>query len=218
MPTVTVLAWCLIASIGPGQLLDRLRERGGEVLDHRARRADLAELDLVRVERHDTGRVPQHRREPHRGAGLERAVVDAVRRPSKNRSAQRLELTAERGAAGRRLRASELTSASMQPARLAQRARRTRRSRARLRSRTGGPAIVHSTNARSGCTTGTEIVSSAGAEARLRRRRRSRSAPPCARGRSRSPWRRRRRSSRAARPRTRGSSARPRGRCASCPR
>ena len=42
MPTVTVLAWCLIASIGPGEFLDRTGERGDEFVDQRAGRADLA--------------------------------------------------------------------------------------------------------------------------------------------------------------------------------
>ena len=47
MPTVTVLAWCLIVSIGAGELLDAGGERGGEVLDDAAGRAHLAVLDLV---------------------------------------------------------------------------------------------------------------------------------------------------------------------------
>ena len=75
MPTVTVLAWCLIASIGRVSSSMPRGERGGEVLHHGARRADLAVLELVGVERAHTGGVPQHRRDPDAGAGLERAVV-----------------------------------------------------------------------------------------------------------------------------------------------
>ena len=78
MPTVTVLAWCLMASTGRVSSSMALRERGGEVLDHDAGRADLAVLDLVRrrAATMPSG-VAEQRREPHRGAGLEVAVVVA---------------------------------------------------------------------------------------------------------------------------------------------
>ena len=51
MPTVTVLAWCLMVSIVRVSSLIALRERGGEILDDGRRRADLAVVDLVEVER-----------------------------------------------------------------------------------------------------------------------------------------------------------------------
>ena len=60
-----------------GELLDPARERGGEVLHDGARRADLAVLELVRVERADAGGVPQQRGDRDAGARLERAVVAA---------------------------------------------------------------------------------------------------------------------------------------------
>ena len=61
----------------PGELLDAGGERGGEVLDDPARRADRAVLDLVHVEREQAGGVAQQRRDAHRGAGLEVTVVAA---------------------------------------------------------------------------------------------------------------------------------------------
>ena len=188
------------------ELLDRLRERGGEVLDDRARRADLAEVDLVRVERHDTDRVPQERRELHRGAGFERAVVVAGAQAVEEPRGQRLELTRERR---QRIEvASDGAGAARRSASRCSRARRaagapTRRSRAPLRSRTGGrrarTARTRAPDARPAPRSSRPKPS----RSATRRRRRSRSAPPCARGRSRPPWRRRRRSIRAARPRTR---------------
>ena len=139
MPTVTVFAWCLIASTGSGELLDRRGERGGEVLDDGARRADLAVLDLVRVER-------QRRRSAYRRSDAEprprcsprgdRRSAPA-RRPSKNRRRRRFERGGEPleqvvGAPGpaRRppLRSRRAPRAAAGP---------TRRWRARPRSRTG---------------------------------------------------------------------------------
>ena len=80
-----------------GELLDRLRERGGEILHDRARCADLPEVDLVRVERHDPDRVAQERRELHRGSGFERTVVITGAQTVEEPGGQRLELTRERG-------------------------------------------------------------------------------------------------------------------------
>ena len=62
-----------------GQLLDGRGEAGGEVVEHHARRADLAELGLVGVEPADAERVAEQRRHPHGGGGLEVAVVGARR-------------------------------------------------------------------------------------------------------------------------------------------
>ena len=64
-----------------GELLDGSGEGRGEVLDHGGRRPDLAPLDRVHVERHHAGRVPEQRRDAHRGAGLERTVVGAHPQP-----------------------------------------------------------------------------------------------------------------------------------------
>ena len=64
-----------------GELLDALGERGGEVVDHDRGRADPAVLGLVGVERRDAEGVAVRRRQPHRGAGLEVAVVGAVAQP-----------------------------------------------------------------------------------------------------------------------------------------
>ena len=62
---------------GPGELLDRPRQRLGEVLDQGARGADLPRVDRIGLERRDRGRVAQERRHSNRGAGLEVAVVGA---------------------------------------------------------------------------------------------------------------------------------------------
>ena len=56
-------------------------QAGGQVVEHDAGRADLAELDLVGVERADAGGVAEQRRQPDRGAGLEVAVVRAGAEP-----------------------------------------------------------------------------------------------------------------------------------------
>ena len=97
----------------PRQLLDHRGEPGGEVLDQRARRADLAELERVRVERDDAGAVAQQRAEPHRGAGVERTVVDARAQAFEEARRERLETVrsarASRSSASRR----RATSVSM---------------------------------------------------------------------------------------------------------
>ncbi len=59
----------------PGELVDGLRERGVEVFDDRARGADLAELELIRVEVLEPGGVAKCGRDPDRGGGLEATVV-----------------------------------------------------------------------------------------------------------------------------------------------
>ena len=60
-----------------GELVDGFRERGVQVLDHRARCSHLAELDLVRVQVLETGRIAQHRGDAHGGGRLEASVVVA---------------------------------------------------------------------------------------------------------------------------------------------
>src|SRR5262249_58594715 len=64
-----------------GEIIDALREGGGEVIDDRAGSPDLAQLDLVRVEGRRTRREAQHRRDPHRAARIEMAVVRAGAEP-----------------------------------------------------------------------------------------------------------------------------------------
>ena len=77
MPTVTVLAWCLIASTG--RVSSSMPAVSAAVRSSTTRlgRADRAVLDLVHVEGHDADGVAQQRRDAHRGAGLEVAVVAA---------------------------------------------------------------------------------------------------------------------------------------------
>ena len=184
MPTVTVLAWCLIASTGRVSSSIALGERGGEVLTTVARRADLAVLDLVRVERERAGGVAEQRAEPHRGARLERAVVRcrrAARRRSVRAGASIASAEAVEQPVGRRRCAVGLDRG---PA-LAQRTRRTRRSRARPRSRTGGRPRSRARSRARGARRDRDRLER-GRVAR-RRRRRSRSARRCARGRSRPP-------------------------------
>ena len=95
MPTVTVLAWCLIASTGRVSSSIAAVQRAGEVLDHRARRADLAVLDLERVERqHAASRTGTATRAAPR-SGLERAVVDAAAELVEEPGRRALELFAE---------------------------------------------------------------------------------------------------------------------------
>ena len=48
---------------GPGQLLDAARQRVGEVLEEHRRRAHLAVVELVDVERDHADRIPQQRPE-----------------------------------------------------------------------------------------------------------------------------------------------------------
>ena len=205
---------------GAGQLVDRPGEGGGEVLDQHGRRADLAVLELVGVERDGPGGVAEQVRDARTAVRrLEVAVVAAgrgARRRTRHGRADRA--SASRGqhvlaVAWRRLRAR----ASMAARDLAQRAGPARRWPARPRSRTGArpswPARRPATDA-----------SRARGGRRARRRTgprprwRSRSGPPCGPGRSPPPWPRRRRWTRRARRRTPGSAARRTGRCASCPR
>src|SRR4051794_34616861 len=71
------------------QLLDGAGERGQKILDHDARRAYLAELDLVRLERHAPEHVSEKRRQAYRGARLEVSVIvvgaEAVEEPGRER-------------------------------------------------------------------------------------------------------------------------------------
>ena len=68
MPTVTVLAWCLMASTGRVSSFDR-RETRFEVLQHDPGVPTFAEPDLVGVERGDAQRVAEQPRPVHCGAG-----------------------------------------------------------------------------------------------------------------------------------------------------
>ena len=89
MPTVTVLAWCLIASTGRVSSSIALRERGEQVVDERRRRADLARLGLVLLDRVVGQHVAQQAGEAHRRARLEVPVVAwscATRRRTARRS------------------------------------------------------------------------------------------------------------------------------------
>ena len=61
----------------PGQLLDRPRQRVGEVVEQDARRADLAVLDLVGLEGERPAGIAEERGQPDRGARLQVAVVGA---------------------------------------------------------------------------------------------------------------------------------------------
>ena len=197
MPTVTVLAWCLMASTGPGELLDG---RGSSAAVRSSTttlgRADLAVLDLVGVERRDAERRSgSSDAEPHRGAaprgGRRRR---RLRRPSKKRRGQRLERRAQPGEQrSSPSPAAARTAASMAAAGLAQRPGRGVDGERRLvaeqvadhRRRARRPSV--------GC------VGGHGDDLRGRRRSaprprwRSRSARPCGPGRSRPPWPRRRR-------------------------
>ena len=168
----------------------------------------------------DAGGVAQQRREPHRGAGLEAAVVVAGcagRRRTGAASGSSCGASAvEQVVAVDAPRATDASRSRPAPRAAAGPARRWR---ARPRSRTGGRPSAESTNASVGCT------------ARHRDRRRARRAKRL----SPSVGDHDRRGlvgpvdrdllgdvvgvrARAARPRTRGSAARTRGRCASCPR
>ena len=62
---------------GAGQLGDAQPQSGGQVLDHRGRGAHLAQLQLVAVQRGAAPGVAQGGGDPHRGRGLEMAVVVA---------------------------------------------------------------------------------------------------------------------------------------------
>ena len=96
MPTVTVLAWCLMASTGRVSSSMATRERGGQVVDDHGRRADLAVVELVGVERHHA-----HQRsgtaKPRRTAvrRLEVAVVGADPQAVEEAPGQRLELAGQ---------------------------------------------------------------------------------------------------------------------------
>ena len=59
------------------ELVDPGSERAREVVGDDDRRADLAVIDLVEVERHDAGRVAEQRGDAHRGGRGEVAVVRA---------------------------------------------------------------------------------------------------------------------------------------------
>ena len=200
----------------PGQLLDGLGERRGEVVDHHGRRADLALVDLVGVERDDAEHVAEQRGQAHRGGRLELAVVPAhpqaveVRGPS------------PRGRAQPRSSASPSTgSTSVSSA--APGARRARRAPGRCRRRRGDQALDRGAGLAQGPGQGVdrqrrlvaEQVADHGRQHERQlgvglghrehvraprrsapgRRWRSRSATPCAPGRSPPPWPRRRRSS-----------------------
>ena len=60
-----------------GQLLDGLGQRRGQVVDHHGRRAHLALVDLVGVQRDHAEHVPEQAGQAHGGRGLELAVVAA---------------------------------------------------------------------------------------------------------------------------------------------
>ena len=199
MPTVTVLAWCLMASTGRVSSSMPRGERGGEVLDHDARRADLAVLDLVGVER-DARRwrsgaatraaprcSPRGGRRSGRRAGRRRTGAPAARAPARARSSRS---SPARGGAS--------TTASIAArASRSGRAWRVDRERGLVAEQVAGHRREHERRA-SGCTAGTAMTSSAAREPVARPRWRSRSAPPCGPGRSRPPWPRRRRSSPAS--------------------
>ena len=201
----------------PRQLLDRLRERGHEVLDDGARRADLAEARpgtrraarprsrTATATRAEPPSPPRASRRSSRCAARRRTAPSAA----SSSSTQRVERI---GAGAARLRAGFDAAA-----RFAERARRrVDRERGLVAEEVAGHRAEHEAQDRGA----RPARRSSRSPPRIapRRRRRSRSARPCGRGRSPAPWRRRRRSSRAAPPRTRGSSARPTSRCASCPR
>ena len=77
MPTVTVLAWCLIASTGRVSWSNRRGQFLGQTIDDDARGTRFAELDREHIERHEAEHVVAQRHQPRRGAGLQRAVVAA---------------------------------------------------------------------------------------------------------------------------------------------
>ena len=165
MPTVTVLAWCLMASIGTRQLLDAPGQRERQIVDDDRRRADLAVLDLVGVERADAEAVAQQRRQPHGSRRFEVTVVGAGAQAVEETRAGGL----ERGphapqqlvavGAERRRRVKTPPSRS----RRALRAAATPGSRwpARLRSRTGGRRCRQARTRATGCVLGTLIACTA---------------------------------------------------------
>ena len=64
-----------------GELLDRACQRGGEVVDQRARRGDLAGVAAVALERRVAGQVAQQPAQAHRGGRLEVPVVQTRAQP-----------------------------------------------------------------------------------------------------------------------------------------
>ena len=170
MPTVTVLAWCLMASTGRVSSSMARGERGGEVLD--ARRSACRPCRTRSGTRRAAAmpmRVAEQRREPHRGAGLEVAVVGAAAQPVEERGGERL----ERRRAGRSSSASPSTAPRRRrPRPRSRRAPRAadgpaRRWRARPRSRTGGRPSPRARTPASGATAGTAITCERGGEALL---------------------------------------------------
>ena len=220
MPTVTVLAWCLIASTGRVSSSIAGGERGGEVLDDPTRRADRAVFDLVHVEREQcrSRSAAATRCAPRcRLRGRRRSCRRADRRGTWPRALDRGSEAHQQVVARRRVQGCARHDRRHRGPHLTQRMRRrvdgerglvpeevAGHGREHERRRRGGPRARRWSRARR--------------RSGVRPRWRSRSARPGAPGRWRSPWPRRRRSSPAAPPRTRAPAARPRGRCASCPR
>ena len=80
---------------GPGQLIDAGVE-GIEQIGHQgAGHPDLAGLLLVALERDGAGGVAQQRHHPHRGRGLQVAVVTALAQPFQERRRDPLQVRAQ---------------------------------------------------------------------------------------------------------------------------
>ena len=216
IPTVTVLAWCLIASIGRvSSSIARVRAVTTSSTSA-AGCADLARRALVRLDRRVRHQVAEQPR-----PAAPRCWPRDDRRSSRPRSASR-----KRSTIGGRLAAIVASISSLSdPVATARsiasrasrsgRAERIDRERRLVAEEVADHRRQHEAERR---------VDRRHRDRRRRRvprarpRRRPRSASPCGRGRSRSPWRRRRRCCPATRPRTRGSAVPTTGRCASCPR
>ena len=79
----------------PGELVDALGEGPGQVVEDHGRGADLAELQLVRLEGQDAQAVAQQRRQPGRRGGLQLTVVGPGPQAVEERPHDRLEAEAQ---------------------------------------------------------------------------------------------------------------------------
>ena len=204
----------------PGQLLDRARQRGGEIVDQRARRADLARLGAGSSSSGASRqRVAQQRRS---GAprstprGGRRSTRCAARRGTGRRTAPMLGTHAAQHVVARRCVARRRCSIDL--ARLAQRAgRRVDRQRRLVAEQVADHRREHERQRRIDRRHGDHRRR--GGEALVALGRRSRSASPCGPGRSPPPWP----TSSAVPPDEAGRAHEDQrlattGRCASCPR
>ena len=174
MPTVTVLAWCLIASTGRvSSSIARVSAATRSSIE-RGRRADLAGRALVlpRPGASDSTSREQPG-EPHRGARLEVAVVAAAAQPVEEPLGERRACSARnRRERPRRRRRRSPTSALDRPRAPRAAAAPRRRSPAPPRSRTGGRPSPTARSRAPGRPAAREIVGGR-RESRRRRRRRS---------------------------------------------